>query len=287
MASASKVRSIVHVMKSMAALGLRQAEQASLVSRFYYKNIENGLISCFKKRSYFETNRNFESAAGLGAEDRKIAAIVFGTEIGLVGPFNEQLAQYVRKMLAQKKGEVLVVGIGEKMASSLQDVQLLVHKNLAFPPSIEAISSFIPKILSEIELFLFENQEAELLLFHHRSLATGVLEPIMTKILPFQEVLEERISCAPWPTRQIPELIEKLDKTLFSLLKEYVFISLAQTCVESIIAENSSRFLCMQRAEKNIDEMVSSLTQDFHLLRQNSIDAELFDVLTGFSSTSS
>ncbi|MCA9458088.1 MAG: F0F1 ATP synthase subunit gamma, partial [Nitrospira sp.] len=38
----------------------------------------------------------------------------------------------------------------------------------------------------------------------------------------------------------------------------------------------------MQRAEKNIDELLEDLNQRFHQLRQRSIDEELFDVISGF-----
>ena len=42
----------------------------------------------------------------------------------------------------------------------------------------------------------------------------------------------------------------------------------------------------MQRAEKNIDELVGNLNQTFRRLRQTSIDEELFDVLSGYESLS-
>jgi F-type H+-transporting ATPase subunit gamma len=42
----------------------------------------------------------------------------------------------------------------------------------------------------------------------------------------------------------------------------------------------------MQRAEKNIDDLVGSLDQTFRRLRQTSIDEELFDVLSGYESVS-
>jgi F-type H+-transporting ATPase subunit gamma len=38
----------------------------------------------------------------------------------------------------------------------------------------------------------------------------------------------------------------------------------------------------MQRAEKNIEEQLADLNQDFNQLRQSSIDEELFDVIAGF-----
>jgi F-type H+-transporting ATPase subunit gamma len=38
----------------------------------------------------------------------------------------------------------------------------------------------------------------------------------------------------------------------------------------------------MQRAEKNIDNILESLNRTFHRIRQASIDEELFDVISGF-----
>ncbi|EKD46467.1 MAG: hypothetical protein ACD_67C00228G0001, partial [uncultured bacterium] len=38
----------------------------------------------------------------------------------------------------------------------------------------------------------------------------------------------------------------------------------------------------MQRAEKNISELLDELTGNFHRLRQSGIDEELFDVIAGF-----
>jgi len=51
---------------------------------------------------------------------------------------------------------------------------------------------------------------------------------------------------------------------------------------ESLASENASRLAAMQRAEKNIDELLDDLSLKFHGLRQSNIDEELFDVVSGF-----
>jgi F-type H+-transporting ATPase subunit gamma len=43
----------------------------------------------------------------------------------------------------------------------------------------------------------------------------------------------------------------------------------------------------MQRADKNIDELLQELTRSYHRVRQSGIDAELFDVISGFEALSS
>ena len=70
--------------------------------------------------------------------------------------------------------------------------------------------------------------------------------------------------------------------TLRVLIREYLFVSLFRACAESLASENASRLAAMQRADKNIDELLEDLNGRFHRLRQSTIDEELFDVISGF-----
>ena len=74
--------------------------------------------------------------------------------------------------------------------------------------------------------------------------------------------------------------------TLRALIREYLFISLFRACAESLASENASRLAAMQRADKNIDELLETLHGTFHRLRQSGIDEELFDVISGFEALS-
>lgn len=49
---------------------------------------------------------------------------------------------------------------------------------------------------------------------------------------------------------------------------------------------NVSCLAAMQRAKHNIDELFQVLNESFHRLRQTGIDAELFDVISGFEALS-
>jgi F-type H+-transporting ATPase subunit gamma len=76
------------------------------------------------------------------------------------------------------------------------------------------------------------------------------------------------------------------EQTLRAFVREYLFVSLFRACAESLASENASRLAAMQRAEKNIDELLEDLNRTFHRLRQSSIDEELFDVVSGFEALS-
>jgi F-type H+-transporting ATPase subunit gamma len=68
------------------------------------------------------------------------------------------------------------------------------------------------------------------------------------------------------------------------LLREYLFVSLFRACAESLASENASRLVAMERADRNIDELLETLNGRFHRLRQSGIDEELSDVISGFES---
>jgi len=70
--------------------------------------------------------------------------------------------------------------------------------------------------------------------------------------------------------------------TLRALIREYPFVSIFRACAESLASENASRLAAMDRADRNIDEMLGTLEDALHRLRQAKIDEELSDVISGF-----
>jgi F-type H+-transporting ATPase subunit gamma len=91
---------------------------------------------------------------------------------------------------------------------------------------------------------------------------------------------------ASWPTGNLPEIMDGSSMALWALIHEYIFVSLFRACAESLASENASHLAAIQRADKNIDELLEDLNGKFHRLRQSRIDEELFDVISGFETLS-
>jgi F-type H+-transporting ATPase subunit gamma len=89
-----------------------------------------------------------------------------------------------------------------------------------------------------------------------------------------------------WPTVNLPEVMCGGTATLRALIREYLFISLFRACAESLVSESASRLAAMERADRNIGELLENLHGAFHRLRQSDIDEELFDVISGFEALS-
>ena len=123
-------------------------------------------------------------------------------------------------------------------------------------------------------------------LFHNRPTSGAVYAPVSQRLLPLDEIWRRKLAELPWPTKSLPEVIGGGTATLRALIREYLFVSLFRACAESLASENASRLAAMQRADKNIDELLEDLNGTFHRLRQSGIDEELFDVISGFEALS-
>jgi F-type H+-transporting ATPase subunit gamma len=105
-------------------------------------------------------------------------------------------------------------------------------------------------------------------------------------LLPLDAPWAEGLARIPWPIKNLPEVMDGGLTTLRALIREYLFISLFRACAESLASEKPSRLAAMQRADKNIDDLLEQLHGTFHQLRQSGIDEELFNVDSGFEALS-
>jgi len=101
-------------------------------------------------------------------------------------------------------------------------------------------------------------------------------------LLPLGDSRKSKIAAMPWPTKLMAAVIEGPAPALAALIRGYIFVLLFQECAESLAAENASRLTAMQRAERNIDDMLVDLNCRFHRTERESIDEELFDVILGY-----
>jgi F-type H+-transporting ATPase subunit gamma len=152
----------------------------------------------------------------------------------------------------------------------------------AVPGSVIAITSLVGQIQVESEAHRAKGEYAGLYVFHNRPRTGSLYEPVSQRLLPLDAEWSQALSKAPWPTKNLPEVLCGGTATLRALLREYLFISLFRACAESLASENASRLAAMERADRNINELLEDLHGNFHRLRQSGIDEELFDVIAGF-----
>lgn len=280
--SAGNLQSVVRSMKALAASSIGQYEQSVRALGDYYRTMELGLGVCF---------RSTASAALMTGETRQtkkgvIGAVVFGSDQGLVGRFNDVVADYAVKALAGPADKAKVWAVGERVYARLADAGLPLLGLFTVPNSVKAITPLVGRILVESETRRNRGDVTELSLFYNRPVSGAVYTPVRQRLLPLDETWRRELAELPWPMKNLPEIMGGKTETLRALIREYLFVSLFRACAESLASENASRLAAMQRADKNIDELLEDLNRTFHRLRQSGIDEELFEVISGFEALS-
>jgi F-type H+-transporting ATPase subunit gamma len=280
--SAGDLQSVVRTMKAMAASNIGQYERAVRALGDYYRSVELGLSIFFRKSAL-----TAPVVEGKGRPDpRFLDAVVFGSDQGLVGRFNDMVVDYAVKTLAAMPGKHRVWVVGERAHARLTDAGLPLVGVFAVPNSVKGITPLVGQILVESEAHHSQGEVTELHLFYNRPTSRAAYVPVSQRLLPLDENWRRKLADVPWPTGNLPEVMGETTATLRALIREYLFISLFRACAESLSSENASRLAAMQRADKNIDELLEDLNGAFHRLRQSGIDEELFDVISGFEALS-
>jgi F-type H+-transporting ATPase subunit gamma len=276
---AVKLESVVRTMKAMAASSIGQYEAAVRALADYERSVELGLSVCFRPGWPISPHSSRSKGAGV------VGAIVFGSDQGLVGQFNEAMAEFVKSTLATLPGAKKIWAVGERIHARLTEAGLPVAGEFTVPSSVDAITSLVGQlqIASEAQGI---DACAEVHVFHTRPAFGALGEPVRQRLLPLDEQWQKDLAQINWPTKNLPELFGRDEATLRAFIREFLFISLFKACAESLASENASRLAAMQRAEKNIDSLLKNLNRTFHRLRQSSIDEELFDVIAGFNALS-
>ena len=279
---AGDLQSVVRTMKAVAASSIGQYEKSVRALADYYRIVELGLGACFRKSgpAPLIAERKRQTVAGA------IGAVVFGSDQGLVGQFNDVVADYAVKTLAALPAKPSVWAVGERIQARLSDAGLPLMGLFTVPNSVKAITPLVGQILMESETRRSQGEVTELHLFYNRPTSGAVYAPVSQRLLPLDENWRRKLAELPWPTGNLPEVMGGGTTTLRALIREYLFVSLFRACAESLASENASRLAAMQRADKNIDELLEDLNRTFHRLRQSGIDEELFDVISGFEALS-
>jgi F-type H+-transporting ATPase subunit gamma len=280
--SAGDLQSVVRTMKAMAAANIGQYEKAERALGDYYHNVELGLGECLRALG--------PGGAVLGGAPPRAAApieaVIFGSDQGLVGRFNDEIADFAIASLGEKTAKPRIWAVGERVHGHLTDADLAPEGLFAVPNSVGAIAPLVGRILIEAESRPTGGGVAELHLYYNRPAPGARYTPVTQRLLPLDASWRRGVLAVKWPTGALPEVLGDTTRTLRALIREYLFVSLFRACAESLASENASRLAAMQRADRNIDELLETLNGAYHRLRQASIDEELFDVSAGFEALS-
>jgi F-type H+-transporting ATPase subunit gamma len=277
-AGAGDLQGVVTAMKALAASSIGQYEKAVHSLDDYYHTVELGLSACLRQAEPTQLPPHKPRK-----DTGPIGAVVFGSDQGLVGRFNEVIVDLALDTLKQLPGKTKqILAVGDRVHSLLTDANFAPVSLLAVPTSVHGITPLIGQVLIEIQTARDKGEVVQVYLFHNCPKPGATYQPVHKRLLPFDREWRSKLAAMPWPTKELPQIVDGRTPALDAFISGYLFVLLFQACAESLNSENASRLSAMQRAEKNIKQILEDLNLEFHRVRQESIDEELFDVVSGF-----
>lgn len=267
------IRGIVHTMKTLSAINAAPYEQAARSIEAYHRTILQG----------FATFAHRSGGIGLEAEDvREQLLVVFGSDHGLCGSYNEILAEEVATHCqAQTNVSPRVLCIGAQMNDALRDQGLVPEAVLLPPASADGIGRLAGDIVTRLATLSRGQPLHRLgvtLAFTQRG-EHGLREPVTQRLLPLPPSLlqhEQR-----WHSRSLPDYSMSADALLAALIRAHIFASVFRASAEAMVTENAARLALMQQAEQSVDERLEEVQAEMRSVRQTEITNELMDVIIG------
>lgn len=275
--SAQDLLGVVKTMKALAAVSIRQYQRSVESLADYNRTVEMGLQIILKDR------QGAPDTARKGAQP--LVAIVFGTDQGLCGQFNNLIVQHAVEeldKLAFKKEDRVFIVVGMKAADILNDTGQNVVEVLTQPGSTAGITSMVQDIAMLLEDLRFKRSIENMILFYNDYLSGATYRPRMLKLLPVDRTWLADLQKQKWDSRTLPLFTMDWERLFRAMIREYLFVSVYRAFANSLASENASRLAAMQNAEKNIEERLEELHVHFHRQRQMTITEELLDIVAGF-----
>jgi F-type H+-transporting ATPase subunit gamma len=210
--------------------------------------------------------------------------IVFGSDHGLCGSYNETLAGHVAEQLVDTTEEVVILCVGAQMADALRD-QHLVPETTFFPPAsvdgIGRLANLLTRHLDDMRGTQGMDNIAVSLAYFTRDGGRGQ-RPEVIALLPLDPDLVRELQEKPWASRSLPSFSMSPPALLQALIHSHLFASMFRAAAEALVTENAARLALMSQAEQSVDDRLEALTSETRAVRQSEITTEILDVIIGF-----
>lgn len=272
------LRSIVRTMKALATVSIRQYEDAVASLAEYARGVNLGMQALLRLRPDALPEISDSPAVRPGV-------IVFGSDQGLCGAFNEQIAARCLEKPPPGKGPGgggPVLAVGTRVGARLEDAGAALADALTLPASASMIAPLVGEILERIDAWRASGELDGVHLYFNRADPGAIFRPHDEVLLPIPLSHLRALAVAPWRPRAFPALAMDWETLFSAVVREHLFVSLHRALAESLASEHAARRAAMHAAERNIDDRLALLRGEFNLQRQSSITNELLDIVSGY-----
>ncbi len=189
--TAEDLQSVVKMMKGVAAANIREFERAVASLADYSRAIELGIQTLLSG----QPERLVAAAPG---SEGHLGAVVFGSDQGMCGRFNQQIATHaVReiKELAPRGEDRTILIVGTRILALLEMDGFEIGERVATTTSLAGITSLVQEILMHVEAWRSDGRADGVVLYYNEALGARSTNP--TRINSSRWISSGFANCAP------------------------------------------------------------------------------------------
>jgi F-type H+-transporting ATPase subunit gamma len=274
--SVRNIQQITRAMYMVSAAKLRRAQQDVESARPYADSLEE-LIRGVMFRMRVSGDEEEIHPLLQEREVNKAEVVLFTSDRGLCGSFNNNLFWAAQDFMQEQKGsipEIRLSVIGKKARDhfrkriTLRKTYMDWEKNLSFALARE--------ISDELMEEYIKGEVDAVYLIYPVFKSAMVQKPTTIRLMPFPRK-EEGIEAVPvdYIYEPSPELL------INELLPRQVRMQVFRALLETRASEHAARMTSMDQATNNAGDMIDQLTQKMNRVRQETITKELLDIVVG------
>lgn len=230
------------------------------------------------------SDAQFSSPLTEGAPVETMAIVVLGSDDGLCGAYNANMAKHVKAHIAELRAEyglglkIDIYPVGKKMVKAMlkladANTRIASGFDVNTKSSGEKVKAFNNLL---VERFLRkEVQRVDLAYMNFKSISRQV--PVAEQMMPVQPEMfgNDRGLVKPY-------LFEPDANAIYAaVLPMFLLSTLEEVFGENRASEQAARVMAMQSANDNAKKLLDQLQLEYNKLRQQSITNELLDIVGG------
>ena len=254
-------------MKTMSLIRLQKAEERAISSKPYIYAISDIVSHLSTDSVYYKGNRS-----------NKTLYVIFTSDRGLCGAFNENLLRVAEGLIEQrnKTGSSKLILIGAKANIYFAKKKHDFHSSYAHLPSSPTIS-LSNLVMSDCRKLYLDGEVGEVVLVYNNLKKKLFYDIKVKKMLPASSLVR------PGGKGIKPIYIYEpgKDQVIDQIMEMYLESTVFHSFLDLYASEYSARLAAMTKATDSAQDMIDDLVLEMNKTRQALITKEILEVISG------
>lgn len=261
------IKKITHAMRLISMSTHSRIKQLEASFNIYQTAINSLFIQVRQQTNLSSINPEQTSAKHL--------MILIGSQKGLCGSFNTQLfQQFSQKITSNSHYKIITVGkraTNYVQKNSLGEI-VAFYNNFGLHNILIIAHNLLQEIIQKKPAY------SSISICSNTAPSFFIQRPIIKQIMPISTDQKENITTIDYEWEQSPQEVVSF------LTHQYIRAHIEHALMQSLLAEHAARFISMDSATNNADNLLEQLQRNYNKLRQAKITKELTELSSFFLS---